>query len=167
MTNPQYIRQILRRIRATDSTKRRIRADLMADLAAREESGQSPQQIQAEMGNPDRVAAEFNASFAGTDAELWYRRQRIAKILAIVLAAAALLIFLSGTGSALLLMALSPSVGIIGGADGPTSVYVTSVIAPGGSGWDAFVALFGLPVLLALLALACLIAWLIFRRHRS
>ena len=67
-TREQYIRQILRRIRVTDGVKRRIRADLLADIAAKQDAGQTLAQIQAEMGSPDRAAAEFNAAYDGTPA---------------------------------------------------------------------------------------------------
>ena len=169
MTNKQYIRQILRRIRVTDKTKRRIRADLLADIAAKEETGRTPQQIQAEMGGPEKVAAEFNAAFEGTDAVLWYRRQRAAQAAAIVLAVVAAVEFLLSPGAWLLYIGLMGSgVGIIGGADGPTSVYVTGATMTGEAGAaETFLALYGLPLLLALLAAACLAAWLIFRSHSS
>ena len=65
-TKEQYVRQILRRIRVTDGVKRRIRADLLADIAAKQDAGQTLAQIQAEMGSPDRAAAEFNAAYDGT-----------------------------------------------------------------------------------------------------
>lgn len=169
MTSKQYLRQILRRIRVTDSTKRRIRADLSAGIAARESSGMTPEQIQAEMGSPDKVAAEFNAAFAGTDAAAWYRRQRAAQIAAIVLAVLAAAAFLSGPGGWMLYIALAgPGIGIIGGADGPTSVYVAGMAVTGQAGaLEWFLAVYGPPLLLALPAAACLAAWLIIRNHKS
>ena len=44
-TKEQYVRQILRRIRVTDGVKRRIRADLLADIAAKQDAGQTLAQI--------------------------------------------------------------------------------------------------------------------------
>ena len=169
MTQKQYVRQILRRIRATDKTKRRIHTDLMADIAAKEEAGQTPEQIQAAMGSPEKVAAEFNASFADTDAAVWYRRQRIARTAAIVLAVLAGIAFLFSPGAQLAWLSLmEPGVGIIGGADGPTTVFVTGAAVTGEAGaLEILLALYGLPLLLAALAAACLAAWLIFRSHRS
>ena len=169
MTQKQYIRQILRRIRVTDKTRQRIRTDLLADLAAKEEAGQTPEQIQAEMGSPERVAAEFNASFAGTDAELWYRWQqgtRLAAILLLVLAVCSLVF--SPSTWILVSWLVGPSVGVIGGADGPTQVYVSDVAVTGTSVPPlVFLAMGRLPILFVLLAAACLVAWLVIRSHRS
>ena len=178
MTKQQYVNQILRRIRATARTRQRIRTDLLADIAAKEEAGLPFAQIQAEMGSPDKVAAEFNAAFADTDAAVWYRRQRAAGVLAIVLAVIAAVLAVPGIASVVFLLAPTVSVGFIGGADGPTSVFVAggadnpiSVNVAGmtvtGVGPAPLLILAGLPLLLAVLAAACLVAWLIFRRHRS
>ena len=64
-TREQYVRQILRRIRVTDGVKRRIRADLLADIAAKQDAGQTLAQLQAEMGSPGRAAARFTAAKPG------------------------------------------------------------------------------------------------------
>ena len=90
-TKEQYVRQILRRIRVTDGVKRRIRADLLADIAAKQDAGQTLAQIQAEMGSPDRAAAEFNAAYDGTPARRWYVWQQAAKAAAPVLLVLAVL----------------------------------------------------------------------------
>ena len=169
MTQEQYIRQILRRIRVTDKTRQRIRTDLLADMAAKEEAGQTPEQIQAGMGSPEQVAAEFNASFAGTDAELWYRWQQRTRLAAILLLVLTVLSLVFSPGTWVLVSRLMwPSVGVIGGADGPTQVYVTDVTVTGNADpLVTFLALGGLPAILAVLAAACLVAWLVIRSHRS
>ena len=61
-TREQYVRQILRRIRVTDGVKRRIRAALLADIAAKQDAGHTLAQTQAEMGSPDRAAAAGKAA---------------------------------------------------------------------------------------------------------
>ena len=149
-TKEQYVRQILRRIWVTDGVKRRIRADLLADIAAKQDAGQTLAQIQAKMGSPDRAAAEFNAAYDGTPARRWYVWQQAAKAAAPVLLVLAVLCL--AASPAVRLALFGGSVGIIGGADGPTSIYVTAgPQSPVGS----FLALYGLP--LALLGLCC--AW--------
>lgn len=160
-TKEQYIRQILRRIRVTDGVKRRIRADLLADIAAKQDAGQTLAQIQAEMGSPDRAAAEFNAAYDGTPARRWYVWQQAAKAAAPVLLVLAVLCL--AASPAVRMALFGGSVGIIGGADGPTSIYVTAgPQSPVGS----FLALYGLPLALLALAVLCLAAWLLIRRIR-
>lgn len=162
MTKQQYVRQIVGRIHANAGTRRRIRTDLLAGIAAKEEAGLTMEQIQAEMGSPEKVAAEFNASFAGTSTVTWYRRQRIARTAFLVLVVLAVLVLLfSGLGMLAFLAVAGPSVGIIGGADGPTSIYVTGEVVTGTpSGGIALL------LVLAGLAILCLAAWLICRNRK-
>lgn len=123
-TKEQYVRQILRRIRVTDGVKRRIRADLLADIAAKQDAGQTLAQIQAEMGSPDRAAAEFNAAYDGTPARRWYVWQQAAKAAAPVLLVLAVLCL--AASPAVRMALFGGSVGIIGGADGPTTILVSA-----------------------------------------
>ena len=86
-----------------------------------------------------------------------------------MLAVLAGIAFLFSPGAQLAWLSLmEPGVGIIGGADGPTTVFVTGAAVTGEAGaLEILLALYGLPLLLAALAAACLAAWLIFRSHRS
>ena len=113
------------------------------------------------MGSPDRAAAEFNAAYDGTPARRWYVWQQAAKAAAPVLLVLAVLCL--AASPAVRMALIGGSVGIIGGADGPTSIYVTAgPQCPVGS----FLALYGLPLALLALAVLCLAAWLLIRRIR-
>ena len=113
----RYMNAIERRLRVDGPTRLRIMTELAGDFESRRESGQSDEQIMAELGTPAQVAAQFNAAFGAPRLD---RRWRWAFVAAAVLVAA--LAVLPG----LLPPDEATSVGVIGGADGPTSIYVTA-----------------------------------------
>lgn len=113
----RYMNAIERRLRVDRPTRLRIMTELAGDFESRRESGQSDEQIMAELGTPAQVAAQFNAAFGAPRLD---RRWRWAFVAAAVLVAAlAVLPGLLAPGGA-------ASVGVIGGVDGPTSIYVTA-----------------------------------------
>lgn len=162
MTEQQYVQATLRRVRATDAAKQRIRADLLADIAARRQAGQTWAQAEEELGSPVQAAAAINEAYAGSDMPRRYRRQQAARAAAIVLGVLAVLALLASPALySLYLLLGAGGAGIIGGADGPTAIFVTAQpTALGG-----FLAVWGLPIVLGTLALASLVAWLVLRRH--
>ena len=62
MNKNQYVNSILKRLLATDRTKKRIRADLMTEIEALEDQGFSLEEIVRQKGAPELVAKEFNDS---------------------------------------------------------------------------------------------------------
>ena len=126
----------------------RVMSDLMSSVAARREAGQTDEEIFADLGTPETVAAELNEQMK----EYAYTKSnwRWAALAGAVIAAG-MLIIRSVTGLLVLLLNFSvgesASLGIIGGADGPTAIFVTT--APGGYRW----------LLWGLVLAMCLLGW--------
>ena len=97
MNKNQYVNSILKRLLATDRTKKRIRADLMTEIEALEDQGFSLEEIVRQKGEPELVAKEFNDSSSDPEAQRQYYLQRGLKIAVIVLLVSAVLLVLAGT----------------------------------------------------------------------
>ena len=69
MNKNQYVNSILKRLLATDRTKKRIRADLMTEIEALEDQGFSLEEIVRQKGEPELVAKEFNDSSSDPEAQ--------------------------------------------------------------------------------------------------
>lgn len=134
MTKETYVRAIVRNLRLPHKTKRRIKNDLLNAFIVRMEAGESQEQIIADMGAPEKVAAEFHENFSD---QLLPQRTALDWILFIggiffgVLALwqvidsflfPALLHAMMGNFD--MHSAPSGDIAIIGGADGPTSIFV-------------------------------------------
>lgn len=116
----RYMNAIEWRLRVDRATKVRVMTELASDFQARRDAGQSDEAIMAELGSPDKVAAEFNESFgapAYVPASPW-------RWVFVVVAVLALLTGLSRWAFRQLMLP-SNAIGVIGGADGPTAVFVT------------------------------------------
>ena len=139
MTNEQktmkrYSTAIERRLDLPREIRARVMTDLQSSIAARREAGQSDAAIFEELGSPEAVAAELNEQMK----EYAYVKSKWRwAALAGAVIAAGMLVFKGITGllAWLLNAAVSESagVGIIGGADGPTAIFVTT--APDGFSW--------------------------------
>lgn len=117
---------IERRLRMDRKTRLRVMTELASDFQSRRESGQSEEAIMKELGTPEEVAAEFNAALG--DARRPASRWRWAFV---VLAAGIALLVLGSVAADTLAARQAASTGIIGGADGPTAIYVSSGPAKG------------------------------------
>lgn len=116
----RYMNAIERRLRADRRTRVRIMTELAGDFESRREAGQSDEQIMAELGTPDEVAAQFNIATGASGKPSRWRWAFVA--LAVVVLAVVSLPMLASQFTA----GQAASVGVIGGADGPTAVYVTA-----------------------------------------
>lgn len=130
----RYMTAIERRLNLPREVKARVMNDLQSSVAARREAGQSDEQIYAEMGTPEAVAAELNEQMK----EYAYTKSRWRwAALAAAAIAGVMLLFEGVTGLLVWLLNASVneanSVGIIGGADGPTAIFVAT--SPGISDW--------------------------------
>ena len=130
----RYMTAIERRLDLPREVKVRVMRDLQSSVQERREAGQTDNEIYAEMGSPKAVAAELNEQMK----EYAYGKSkwRWAALAAAVIAGVMLL--LKGVVGLLLLildLSMNPSadIGIIGGADGPTTIFVTTST---GSGYD-------------------------------
>ena len=136
MTNEQkkmkkYMTAIERRLNLPREVRARVMSDLQSSVAARREAGQTDEAIFAELGEPRAVAAELNEQMK----EYAYTKSKWRwAALAGMIVAAWKLIFQSLAGLIVCLVNLSisesASLGIIGGADGPTAIFVTTTWTP-------------------------------------
>ena len=126
-----YMTAIERRLNLPREVKARVMTDLQSSVAARREAGQTDEEIYAELGTPEAVAAELNEQMK----EYAYAKSswRWAALAAAGISAA-MLVFHGAQGLLVSLLNLSVreqnSLGIIGGADGPTAIFVTTTWTP-------------------------------------
>lgn len=121
----RYMNAIERRLRADRATRARIMTELAGDFESRREAGQSDDQIMAELGTPDEVATQFNAALGAPGRPSRWRWAFVA------LAVLVLAVVLGPDLVNRLTATHATSLGIIGGADGPTAIYVTAGPAAG------------------------------------
>ena len=155
------------KLAAAAQIKKRIKNDLLSDFTARMEAGETQEQIIKDMGTPDKVAAEFHENFAG---QLLPQRTPLDWFLLIAGILFGAIALLKVLGEVLLPAVLSAlfaggpafpeDVAIIGGADGPTAVFVTGSLAIGSIQWIGIL----LPLLLCALFVG---AYLWHRRKRK
>lgn len=119
----RYMNAIERQLQVDRKTRIRIMTELASDFQSRRESGQSDESIMKELGTPEEVASQFNASLHAPHKPNRWRWAFVA--LAVLILAIALLPMLVDKLAA----NQTVSLGVIGGADGPTAIYV-SVFPP-------------------------------------
>ncbi len=127
-----YVNAVERRLRLPRDVRNRVMNDFQSSIAARREAGKTDEDIYRELGTPKEAARELNEQMKA----FAYRKSpwRFAFLALAVLSGGCLLI------QGLLQLSLywafqthAATVGIIGGADGPTSVFVTAQV---GFDWD-------------------------------
>ena len=142
-----YIRSVRRRLKLPKDEKNRVISDFISSIEARRESGMSDEAILAELGSPRKAAKELNDQMK----EFTFRKSpwRFACLALAVLSGGwlALYRYTIWFGGQLVGVISYPawgsSVGVIGGADGPTAVFVTS---QSGVDWDVLLMLLLLAV---------------------
>ena len=127
-----YMTAIERRLNLPREMKARVMTDLQSSVAARREAGQTDEEIYAELGAPKAVAAELNEqmkAYAYTKSSWRWAAPAAAGLSAVML----LLHGAQGLLVSLLNLSVREqnSLGIIGGADGPTAIFVTTTWTPG------------------------------------
>lgn len=124
----RYMNAIERRLRADRQTRVRIMTELAGDFQSRREAGQRDEEIMAELGTPEEVAAQFNEALGSAGARPASRWRWAFVVLAVLV----FLLPLAAQAFARLWWAPeAASIGIIGGADGPTAIYVAAGPAAG------------------------------------
>lgn len=120
----KYMNMVKRKLNLPGDVKQRVMADLESSIQSRREAGQTEEEIMAELGTPAQVAAELNEQMK----EFAYGKSpwRWACLALVVISGLAF----AYKGLVNLLVAAityaeNQSVGIIGGADGPTAIFVT------------------------------------------
>ena len=148
-----YTNAVERRLNLPREVKVRVMTDFISSIQARREAGQSDEAIFAELGTPKQAAAELNEQMK--DYAHLKSGWRWPCLAAAIISGAALLY--SGLTQLLARMLTlsfdlsnqAASIGVIGGADGPTAIFVTSSYEPG-----AFWFRWGLPALILIMGLA-------------
>lgn len=131
----RYVNAVERRLNLPRDVKARVMSDFSSSIAARREAGQTDEQIYAELGEPKKAAEELNEQMK----EFAYRKSPWRYVFLGAAIVSGLWLGLYGVTQILGLWILSQvnadaaSVGIIGGADGPTAIFVTYGV---GIDWD-------------------------------
>ena len=131
----KYVNAVERRLNLPRDIKARVMSDFSSSIQARRESGLSDEEIYAELGSPKKAAADLNEQMK----EYVYRKSpwRFLFLACAAYGAAELLgrvwnrvvlLFWLHWAEAMMSPEEQFSVGIIGGADGPTSIFVTTPV---------------------------------------
>lgn len=126
----RYTTAVERRLKLPKEIRNRVMCDFISSISARREAGMTDEEIFAELGSPKQAAAELNEQMK----EFTYRKSYW-RFLAMAIAVCAgwkLLMEGIAWGTVFRLTHQNAaSIGIIGGADGPTAVFVTATVSPG------------------------------------
>lgn len=121
----KYLRSVNRRLNMPKALRSRVIADLESTINSRLEAGESQEEILQESGTPRQAAAELNRQME----EYTYKKSPW-RWGCLVLMIISILSFLFqgslGLVTALFNFQANHSIGIIGGADGPTAIFVTA-----------------------------------------
>ena len=162
----KYITSVKRRLNLPKDIRSRLLSDLQTTINARLEQGEEWASIKASLGTPEAVAAEFTEQMK----EFAYRKSpwRFVCAAAAVLSGVWLILYAILQRFGMLLNTLqwsfspneSASIGIIGGADGPTAIFVTGAVASGhGLDWDV--------ILVIAVFIVCIVGYLRLRRCKQ
>ena len=125
MNMEKYLRAVHRRLNMPKELKERVMTDFISSIEARKEDGQSEESIRTELGSPKQAAKELNEQMK----EYTYQKSPwrwLCLVLAVFSALSLAYGGLRGLLAATLNATESASIGIIGGADGPTAIFVTT-----------------------------------------
>lgn len=121
----KYVASVERKLNMPKDVKNRVITDFSSSIECRREAGQTIDAIIAELGSPDNVAAELNEQMKDyTYVKSPWRWVCLVLIVGCVLS----LLYGGAIGliEHMMNVAINSSLGIIGGADGPTAVFVTT-----------------------------------------
>ena len=120
----RYLRAVKRRLPLPGDYKARVLRDLQSSIDARREAGQTDAEILAALGAPAQTAKEL---CEGLQEHVYHKSPwRFVFLALAILSAFALL---SGGFSQLLLALTNSSIGVIGSADGPTAIFISTTPA--------------------------------------
>ena len=123
----KYLRVVRRRLDVPKQLKDRIMEDFVSSIDARKENGQEEAAILAELGAPKMAARELNQQMR----EYTYRKSPWRWVCLAVAFLSGLCLAYQGLPGLLLMLFnksynAAASIGVIGGADGPTAIFVTT-----------------------------------------
>lgn len=117
----RYLKKINRKLRFPKEIRAKVMSDLATEICSRAEIGETYEDILASMGSPADVAAGLNEEMS----DLTYRKSKWRWAFLVVGLCSLLWLFFSGLLS-LFSVPQAEDVGIIGGADGPTAIFITT-----------------------------------------
>lgn len=125
----KYVNAIERRLNLSREVKARVMSDLCSSITARRESGMTDEEIYAELGTPPKAAGDLNEQMK----EFTYRKNPW-RFLFAALAVYGGVRLLDQLWTQIVVWWVTgvfqereaASIGIIGDADGPTAIFVTS-----------------------------------------
>lgn len=79
MNAEKYVKEIVTRVKCTGAKRKEIGSQLLSDIAARREQGETLEEIMESMGQPQEIAEAFCQNLSDADKKA-YRRSRIRKI---------------------------------------------------------------------------------------
>jgi len=133
----KYTNAVERRLNLPRPVRERVMSDFISSIAARREAGSSDEEIYVELGDAKKAAADLNEQMK----EFAYRKSpwRFLFLFLAVAAGAKLagggIVFLVGQyflhRTGMIVQPVRESIGIIGGADGPTTVFLTTSFTTG------------------------------------
>lgn len=120
----KYVKAVQRKLKLPKKIRDNVLSDLITGMCSRNENGESYEKIMETMGTPAQIAAGLNEEMS--DFAFHKSPWRWGCLAVSILSAG--VIFMKGLGSFSLFFAnrIINSVGVIGGADGPTAVFVTT-----------------------------------------
>ena len=120
-----YLRAVRRRLNMPKDLKDRVMTDFASSIEARREAGLEDAAILAELGTPKQAAKELNVQMQ----EYTYKKSPWRWLCLALAIFSGLCLAYEGLAGLLLVLfnkAYNASVGVIGGADGPTAIFVTT-----------------------------------------
>ena len=130
-----YVNAVERRLNLPREVKARVMSDFQSSIAARREAGQTDEEIYAELGTPAKAAADLNEQMK----DYTYRKSPWRFLFLGIAAIGGVRLLYDGFVSLIGYVVLrrelvqsggAAAIGIIGGADGPTAIFVTALLAP-------------------------------------
>jgi len=124
----KYIKAVRRKLNLPKEVKDRVMSDFVSSIHARQEAGQSDAAIFAELGDAKKAAADLNEQMK----EFAYRKSPWRYLFAAMAAYGVVNLLIRVWGQIMYwimqaeLRRESFSIGVIGGADGPTAIFVTT-----------------------------------------
>ena len=126
-----YVNAVERRLNLPREIKARVMSDFQSSIVARREAGQTDKKIYAELGPPAKAAADLNEQMK----DYTYRKSPWRFLFLGIAAIGGVRLLYDGFVSLIGYVVLrrelvqsggAATIGIIGGADGPTAIFVTT-----------------------------------------
>lgn len=125
-----YMKKVKRKLNLPKDVKKRVMADLETSVRSRAEAGQTEAEIMADMGMPAEVAAELNEQMK----EFAYAKSPWRWVCLVLAVISVFTLIFQGGINLMAAILNKAALGAIGGADGPTVIFVTT--SPDAAGYS-------------------------------